>query len=307
MPTASRTVCIIVIAVLAALVIMSICLIATSLKKLKSAEVGLKYNTIWKNLDNKVYTEGLHAGPPGFTFIIFPNTYTTLTYSKLRCLNKDGVPIRLDITFQFKAKQSQIYDIIMDFRDFDGYKQVLTNSGQAVVHEACSHYNTSQFQSERGNFQSTLSRILRERFDKLSADITDLQVNNIERPSEYEAAIRSKERAREDIEVAKNERPRLLTEANTKKREAESEAQIILDKAESDARIMQNKAKAEAEAILTQYRTEAEAYTNVISANGLNFSPEGFISYLGVRVIASAKNPVYIGLESPAKTSYKTP
>lgn len=48
--------------------------------------------------------------------------------------------------------------------------------GQAVVHEACSHYNTSQFQSERGNFQSTLSRILRERFDKLSADITDLQV-----------------------------------------------------------------------------------------------------------------------------------
>lgn len=49
-----------------------------------SETVGLKYNTIWKNLDNKVYTEGLHAGPPGFTFIIFPNTYTTLTYSKLR-------------------------------------------------------------------------------------------------------------------------------------------------------------------------------------------------------------------------------
>lgn len=43
------------------------------------------------------------------------------------------------------------------------------------------------------------------------------------------------------VQVAKNERPRLLTEANTKKREAESEAQIILDKAESDARIMQNK------------------------------------------------------------------
>lgn len=54
-----------------------------------------------------------------------------------QCLNKDGVPIRLDITFQFKAKQSQIYDIIMDFRDFDGYKQVLTNSGTGSMKTSC--------------------------------------------------------------------------------------------------------------------------------------------------------------------------
>ena len=68
-----------------------------------------------------------------------------------------------------------------------------------------------------------------------------LQVSNIDRPSEYESAIRSKERAREDIQVANNERPRLLTEATTKQREAETQAKIIIDKAESDARILANK------------------------------------------------------------------
>ena len=42
-------------------------------------------------------------------------------------------------------------------------------------------------------------------------------------------------------QVALNERPRLLTEAETEKREAETQAEIIKDKANSDARILQNK------------------------------------------------------------------
>ena len=67
------------------------------------------------------------------------------------------------------------------------------------------------------------------------------------------------------------------------------------------------RANAEAEAILEQYRREAEAYKEILSSNGLGFTVEGFISYMGTRVISSAKNPVYIGLQSPAKSSYATP
>ena len=66
------------------------------------------------------------------------------------------------------------------------------------------------------------------------------------------------------------------------------------------------RANAEAAAIITQYEREAEAYESIVSAAGLDFTPEGFISYLGVRVISSAKNPVYIGMQSPAKTTYTT-
>ena len=38
-----------------------------------------------------------------------------------------------------------------------------------------------------------------------------------------------------------NERPRLLTEAETERREAETTAEIIRDKAMSDARILENR------------------------------------------------------------------
>lgn len=282
-------------------------LLVAAHRKLQSDEVGLQYDKIQKDLGNEVFTEGLHIGPVGYKFIIFPNVFTTLRYDDLKCLNKDGVPIQIDVSFQFKIGLRRMRDIVLDFKDFDGYKKVLTYAGNSVVQETCSLYNTSQFQTERGKFQTTLSILLKERFLKLQADVKDLQVNNIKRPSEYEAAIRSKERAREDIGVAKNERPRLITEAETTRRAALSDAQIILNKAQSDARVLENKAKTEASAILTQYEREAEAYEHIVSSAGLEFTPEGFISYLGTRVLASAKNPVFIGLPSPARAVYNVP
>ena len=62
-------------------------------------------------------------------------------------------------------------------------------------------------------------------------------MSNIARPYQYENTVKGKESAREDIEVATQERPKKLTEAQTKKLESETQAEIALKKAESDARI----------------------------------------------------------------------
>jgi len=63
------------------------------------------------------------------------------------------------------------------------------------------------------------------------------------------------------------------------------------------------RAQEEAKAIIEQYEKESLAYAQILDPNGLAFNVDGFISYMGVRVIAAAKNPVYIGMQSPAKTS----
>ncbi|KAL3854870.1 hypothetical protein ACJMK2_014109 [Sinanodonta woodiana] len=303
----SKCKCVAVLFIVGVLVIFVAVMIGVSLKKLNSDEVGIAYDTVNKVLGTDTKREGLHNGPPGFEFIIFPSVFKSLEFTDLECLNKDGVVIHLHVIYQFKARPNNLRDIILSYKDYDGYKKVLTYTGESALHEVCSEFNTSQFQSERGIFQERVRQRIIDKYESLQCEITDLQVSNIARPSEYESAIRSKERAREDIQVALSERPRLLTEAETAKREAETQAQIIIDKAYSDARILENRAKTEAEAIIVQYAKEAEAYRNILSASGLGFTVEGFISYLGTRVIASAKNPVYIGLSSPAKSSYATP
>ena len=46
--------------------------------------VGLSYDTINKKLGSSGKLEGLHNGPPGFTFIIFPSVFETFSFTNLR-------------------------------------------------------------------------------------------------------------------------------------------------------------------------------------------------------------------------------
>jgi hypothetical protein len=89
--------------------------------------VGIQYNTISKKLGHSVDREGLNFGTVGFTYIIFPSIYNTMEFSDItvtiykynknytkiilnyfifikKCLNKDGVVIEIEVSYQFKAK-----------------------------------------------------------------------------------------------------------------------------------------------------------------------------------------------------------
>lgn len=55
-------------------------------------------------------------------------------------------------------------------------------------------------------------------------------MKNIARPSAYDTIVRDKEAAKQNIDVALEERPRVLTVAITKKKAAETQANITLDK-----------------------------------------------------------------------------
>lgn len=55
----------------------------------------------------------------------------------IQCLNQDGVSINLDVTLQFQADPSHLYDIVVQFKDFEGYKKILYATGRAAVHDTC--------------------------------------------------------------------------------------------------------------------------------------------------------------------------
>ena len=46
-----------------------------------------------------------------------------------QCLNKDGVVVTLDVAYQYKARLSKLHDIILAFKDFDGYQAILKHTG----------------------------------------------------------------------------------------------------------------------------------------------------------------------------------
>lgn len=50
-------------------------------------------------------------------------------------------------------------------------------TGESAIHDACSQFFLQQFQAERGLFQEDLRKRLVQKYDKISTEVTDLQVS----------------------------------------------------------------------------------------------------------------------------------
>lgn len=141
-----------------------------------------------------------------------------------------------------------------------------------------------------------------KRFSDVSADLTDLQVSNIQRPASYEKVVRDKEAAKENIAIASNERPRKLVQAKSQKEDAIKNGQIAEQTASSKAKILLSKANAEVASILARYDAEATAFTNLMKEQ--NLTVEGLLSYLSTRVLAERNSTFSVGFDAPARTKY---
>ena len=58
--------------VVVAAIALAIGLIVGPLRRLSTEEAGIKYDTIQRTLYDKLFVAGLHTGPVGYEFIIFP-------------------------------------------------------------------------------------------------------------------------------------------------------------------------------------------------------------------------------------------
>lgn len=289
-----------VVVVVIIIIILTVSLLASSMKSIQSHEIGLKYNNIYKTLNQEIYYEGLHVGQPGLEIIKFSAVFRSMQLNSFVCLNKDEVEIELMLSFEYRIRASSLFKVIKLFKDEEGHDEILIPVAHSAIHEACSKFNTSQFQTDRGSFQLAVKDILTSKFDKVHTDLNDLQMQDIKRPSAYEEAIQDKETAREDIDVARQEEPKKITIAKNNLEEVKNEAEINVQKAESSAKVILTKAKSRAETIKDQYRAEAKVYKELRTS--LGFSELDFIKYMASRAIFSDnKSKIDLAIAQPAQ------
>ena len=156
-------------------------------------------------------------------------------------MNRDGVIIELDVSYQYKANSNYMHQLVLQFKYFDGYKKVLSASGISAVHDTCALFTTTDFQTSRGRFQENLRENMRKYCEDLYCELNDLQVNNVQRPRLFESAVKDKEAAKENIRIAENERPRLILQAETEYEEARKQYEIIINRGTTQARIIKTR------------------------------------------------------------------
>ncbi len=159
------------------------------------------------------------------------------------------------------------------------------------------------FQTQRGGFQELIRENMIHYCKQLLCEINDFQVNNIERPDEYEQAVKDQDVAKQNINIALNERPIALIQAQSEYEKALKQAEILVEEAKTKVTIRNNQAVKEGATLKFQYAKDLEIYQNVKSLQGL--TNEALINYMSIRAVANAKNDVSLGLRSPAKTNYE--
>jgi prohibitin 2 len=126
------------------------------------------------------------------------------------------------------------------------------------VYDTCAEFSTTEFQvllfffsllffifllfkTDRGRFQENLRESMRKYCEDLYCELNDLQVNNVQRPLQYESAVKDKEAAKENIRIAENERPRLVLQAQSEFEQAKTQYEILINKGTTEARIIKTR------------------------------------------------------------------
>eukprot|EP00551_Chaetoceros_affinis_P004833 CAMPEP_0203664260 /NCGR_PEP_ID=MMETSP0090-20130426/1709_1 /ASSEMBLY_ACC=CAM_ASM_001088 /TAXON_ID=426623 /ORGANISM="Chaetoceros affinis, Strain CCMP159" /LENGTH=322 /DNA_ID=CAMNT_0050527447 /DNA_START=200 /DNA_END=1168 /DNA_ORIENTATION=+ len=292
--------------------IVSICLIATSLKKLTSLEYGVEYDRWAKTLDEAAKTGGLHAGPPGYYFIKFPSTQITTDLSDT-CVSRDGLRVKFDVTFQYQMPEEYIIDAIESYRDFKTWSQVVEAVSESAVQHTCSDFNVTDFQSKRTVIQDAMQNSLKIKLEGSASGITDdgvyafansLQLKNVELPQEYKDAISSKQRAEEDIALAKNQRRQETTKAQTEKLAAEEEARKILETAYNTGNVTIIEADLKAEETLFAFGKEKQVLLQ--AKDNFNLTANGILAYMTNQLYAKSTEKMSVSVGEPSRISRKS-
>lgn len=293
-----------------ALVILAVIIgvLAASLKKVPSTEMGVQYNVHKKQLDDAAKSGGLFVGPPGFEFIKFPSTFITVNLNDRTCVSSDGLLVTFSVTFQYQMTIANVSPAIEKYRDFDKWASIVEQAGISAIHHSCADFYVSEFQNKRGIIQSTMEGNLKLKLEGneetgeegVNAIAVSLQLSYIGLPTEYNTAVAEKQAAEEDIALAIAQRKQETTKANTELLRAKEEARKIQDTANNEAEVVLTEARLKAEETLYSFEKEAQALVEV--RESLNLTTEGVLAYLSNRLLADADN-LKVTAGEPAKMS----
>jgi len=195
----------IAISVVVFILIPSIVLLSVSFSSLESTEYGLNYNGNVKSIENLTYTSGLYFLGVGHSFIVFPKTLQTIDFTTdttpLSALTSDGLPVTLEISFQYQLNQDQIYELYLDLGDT--WPEVFSAVGQHILAAVASDFPANDFFSNQVGIGNEMKSRLNDEFTStFYSSVDQFQLKSVSLPDEFEGAIEDTIVASQSIQKA---------------------------------------------------------------------------------------------------------
>jgi len=229
-----------------------------SFDTLEYQEIGLNYSWISETVESKPYASGRYYLGLGNHFIKFPRMVKSVFFvddltgetqgPALQSRTKDGLTVRLEVSFQYRLKTSELFKLYTTLGSL--YEQTFVRMAIEQLTTASTMHNAHYFFSNRTVISQEMHAMLDGHFQEHAfAEVPFFQLRTVHLPNEFEDAIKDTQVKQQEIQIATLEQ---------KTNRVTYETNVL--KAEQAVKVMQNEADAEAAAILAQNNAYCEQY-----------------------------------------------
>lgn len=276
--------------VLLGLVITGISLLALTVnKEIKQDEFMVAVNTKYDGRVRGPFEQGRQNLRVGDTMIKFKRTVQPLEF-KLSCYSKDLLQVSLDYTVMYQYVSEAIVPIILrEFYDESYFLALFRSSVASSGYTTCSNFTAEDYYLQRqraevallSDLRLNLQEDLTERILELQAavgtklptlpvHVSQLQLTNINFPSDFNAIIATKLQTQAQQTASFNNRLSQLTAANTALIASRQQAAILTINGNQQANAILAQANATKQIVIDQWRARALAFQTVQFNLGFN-------------------------------------
>ena len=81
------------------------------------------------------------------------------------CVSVDGLQVYFEATFQYRITEENLYPVIIRYRDYYKWRDVVEAAGRSAVQHTCSEFFISNFQNKRGILQDRMFENLKHKLE----------------------------------------------------------------------------------------------------------------------------------------------
>jgi regulator of protease activity HflC (stomatin/prohibitin superfamily) len=257
-----------------------------SFGSLGPTELGLRYDFVMQTVAPQVEVQaGVKFLGPTTRLLIYPKTIQTITYDRdsntlLAGRTKDGLPLTLGITFQYRLMPDGVYNLYHTFEQEAGdYEAVYKLMATHLITEMATNFTAYQFFNEKQRIAEVMREEVNAYFQaNFWSTVESLQINEDDLPDDFTQMILTAATNKQKIAKMEKTRSAMKVKFETAIIVAEAQANMTLQRANGTRSQILNNAHADAAIIDSYVEAELQAYTKIKSE--LDLKSAALVDYI---------------------------
>lgn len=274
----------------------SIILLIFSFDSLEYTELGLNYGWITEQIEDHVYTSGRYYLGLGRSFMSFPRTVQSIVFiddmysihsaaavfPALRSRTSDGLVVHLEVSFQYKLKQEDLYKLYTALGP--GYRATLPRMAIEQITASATKFKAAQYFDDRTKISDKFHAELDSHFRKNAfSEVRFLQLRTVHLPTEFEESLRTTQIKTQDILTAKQEQQAQIVSFKTLVIQAQQQAKVVTIQAQAQAQSVLVKNSAFCEQYRYTQGLTVKGYKEIMS--NASWTKASLLSYMRIRAL----------------------